>query len=171
MPNLRTVASLFACAAFLTCTGVAHGQSSKVALVQRIAEAQGLLELFDQQLVQQREATRAYALRMFEDGVREAGGEPNERERQAFERLIARSSELFTSRELVAAWVAEYGQGLTNEDLEGILKYYLSPIGKKDVAASKMAMVRFSTWMSEQGQQRSGSLISSFAAELKAARQ
>jgi hypothetical protein len=37
------------------------------AAVQKIAVAQGLTEIFDQQLAQQREATKTYATKLFED--------------------------------------------------------------------------------------------------------
>jgi hypothetical protein len=169
--NFKSLASCLLATLLFFGAGHAHAQSDKSALIQRIAEAQGLLELIDQQLVQQREVTRAGALKMFEDSVRQVGGEPSDRERQAFERLVSRSSNMFSAKELVAVWVAEYGKDLSVQELNAMLKYYLSPIGRKDVAASKMGMVMFSKWMAEQAQQRTADLISTFASELKAAQQ
>ena len=149
----------------------AHSQDNRASLVRQIVVAQGLLELFDQQMVQQREATRSYATRMFQDGVREAGGQSNPKEIAAFERLVSRANSVFTAQEFVDAWSAEYGKELSTSELTEILHYYESPTGRKDVAASKAAMVRFSQWAAQQGQARSASLISDFAAELKAARE
>lgn len=164
----RTFGLVFALASHFT---VAFAQDERGDLVRRIIVAQGLLEIFDQQIAQQKEATQAYANKMFEEGVRQAGGQPNDRERAAFERLVVRSSAIFTPDELVRAWAAEYGKELTTQELSLVLRYYESPIGRKDVAASKSALTRFSTWAAEQGQARTSALIADFAEELKSARQ
>ena len=97
--------------------------------------------------------------------------QPNQKELAAFERLVSRSSSVFSAQEFVDSWSAEYGKELSTAELTEILRYYESPTGKKDVSASKAAMARFSRWATQEGHARTTSLISDFAAELKAARQ
>jgi len=150
---------------------IAKAQDARASLVQRIAVAQGLTEMFEQQLSQQREATQAYVKKVYEQIIAQAGGTPNPRELAALERFVARCAELFSAREVVAAWVSHYGQDLSIQDLQEILRYYESPTGRKDARATKAAFPAFSAWMAQQGEARSTALISDFIAELRAARQ
>lgn len=159
----------FALVCVLGAGGSALAQVDKTNLVRQIIVAQGLLDFFEQQMTQQREATRASATQMFEAMFREAGGQPTPKAVTAFERLVVRSAEIFTAQELVDAWSAEYGRELSTSDLTSILAYYESPIGKKDVSASKAAMARFSQWATQQGLARSSTLLTEFISELKAA--
>ena len=146
-------------------------QDSRAALVQRIAVAQGLIELFDQQLFQQRDASQAYATKFYRDALSVSGNEPTPREKQAFDRFISRNTAMFSAKEIVDAWVGTYGKELTVQDLGDIAKYYESPIGRKDVGASKAAMPIFTAWLVQETQSRSTSLLQEFIAELRAALQ
>ncbi len=145
-------------------------QDSRTALVQKIAVAQGLTELYDQQLAQQREATKGYAAKLFDDAVAAGGGKANAKEKAALERLVAKTTEMFSGKEVAAAWVTHYGKELSLQDLKAILAYYESPIGRKDVAATKLAMPAFSSWMAQETQTRATSLLTEFVSELQAAR-
>ena len=145
-------------------------QDGRAVLVQKIAVAQGLIEIFDQQLAQQREATKGYAQKMFEEAVSAGGGQANPKEKAALDKLAVRSGEMFSGREIAAAWVASYGKELSVQDLQAILSYYESPIGRKDVAANKAAMPAFSSWMAKEAQGRTTSLLREFLSELQAAR-
>ena len=145
-------------------------QESRATLVERIAAAQGLTEIFDQQLEQQREAVKGYAVKLFEEAVAAGGGQANPKEKAALDKLATQSAALFSGKEVTAAWIANYGKGLSLEDLRTILGYYESPIGRKDVAATKAAMPAFSAWMTEEAGVRSTSLIKEFVSELQAAR-
>lgn len=168
MQFIRFVAWL-AIAATTTMSPPAFAQAEKQALIQKIAVAQGLLDMFDQQLAQQQQASQVLGAKMLEDVVRQAGGTDNDRARKALERFVSRSAQLFSAQELVGAWSADYGKGLSVTDLQGILSYYESPIGKKDVAASKAALVSFSNWMNERAQSRLTPLLNDYLKELKAA--
>lgn len=148
----------------------ASAQDARTALVQKIAAAQGLTEIFDQQLAQQREATKGYASKLFDQAVAAGGGQANQKEKAALESFVSKASDMFSGKEVSAAWVAHYGKDLSLQDLQAILSYYESPVGRKDVAATKSAMPAFSSWMAEEAQSRATSLLKDFVAELQAAR-
>jgi|APAra7269096613_1048513.scaffolds.fasta_scaffold00106_119 hypothetical protein len=162
--------------AFITAVLIASGTSNAMAedprtlLVQRIAVAQGLNELFDQQMIQQREATKGFAAKVFEQAVAQSGGQANQKERAAFEKMTERAAEMFSGKEIVSAWVESYGKDLALQDLQAILTYYESPVGRKDVAATKAAMPAFTAWLSGEAQARATTLVNEFMAELQAAR-
>lgn len=145
-------------------------QDGRAELVQKIAAAQGLTEIFDQQLAQQRESTKGYAQKMFEEAIAAGGGQANPKEIAALDKLAMRAGEMFSGREIAAAWVANYGQELSVQDLQAILNYYESPTGRKDVAANKAAMPAFTSWMAKEAQGRATSLLREFLSELQAAR-
>jgi hypothetical protein len=146
-------------------------QDTRTVLVQKIAVAQGLTELVDQQLAQQHEATKEYAAKLFEEAVTAGGGQANPEEQAAFDKFVARTGEIFSGKEFTAAWVTHYGKELSLQDLQAILSYYESPVGRKDVAATKSAMPAFSSWILQEGQTRVEPLLKAFIAELQAARE
>ena len=160
------VASIFAC----YCT-TSHGQEEKTRLVQRIAAAQGLTDMLDQILVQQKTLAGQQADRTLEEATRQGKAVVNEKARAAFTRLKQRSADTFASEEIVEAWASEYAKELSIQELTSILQYYESSAGRKDVAASKAAFWRFTAWCAQQSQVRMTPILADFMAELEAARQ
>jgi hypothetical protein len=147
-----------------------HAQDARSELVRKIAASQGLLEMFDQQITQQRESVKGYASDIFQRAVTDSGGQANEKERAAFERFVGKTATIFSASEMEAAWIASYGKDLTVDDLAAILRYYESPIGRKDVAANKLAMVSFSAWASREGRARATALLQGLILDLQEAR-
>lgn len=147
----------------------AVAQDARTALIQKIAVAQGLTEIFDEQLMQQREAIKAYAEKLFQEAAAARGGQANPKEEAAFKKFAGRVGEMFSGKEVASEWVKYYGKDLTLQELRAILNYYESPVGRKDVAATKSAMPAFSSWMAQEAQVRATALLKDFAADLQAA--
>jgi len=154
----------------LSCALAAHAnaQDERTTLISRIVSAQGLMEMFDLQMSQQKETVQGYATQLFAKTMRDFGGQPTARQRAALERLAIRSAVIFSAQELVAAWSAQYGKELSLDDLLEILRYYESPVGRRDVAASKTAMSAFTQWVAQESQVRASVILADFASELKA---
>jgi hypothetical protein len=155
--------------ALMTLQTKAFAQDQRIEIVKKLVEAQGLKEMFDDQLSQSRNASKKMGEQMYAKTLAAAGGVENARHKAAFERYAAKSTALFSSDEIVARWSALYGQSLTEKELTAILAYYQSPVGKKDVAASKIAMSPLFSWMTEQMQSRIGKHIEVFLQELNEA--
>lgn len=144
-------------------------QSSRAELVQRIAAAQGLDRIFEAQLAQQRDAILAFGQDAFDKLAppgSAAAADP--KARAAFERYARRSATLFTGEEYLAVWARGYGaSALTEDDLKAILAYYESPAGKKDGAASQIAMQGFTTWLLQQSEARANASVDQLRKELR----
>lgn len=166
---MKTFVLASALSILLFATSSALAQDERNGLVQRVAAAQGLEEMFAQQIAAQRDSMKAYASKLFEQAIAEAGGQANAKHKAAFERFITKVSTVFSPKEITEAWVSAYGKDLSDQELQEVLKYYQSPIGQKDVAASKAAMVTYSTWINQESQTRVTPLLKSFVQELQAA--
>jgi hypothetical protein len=141
---------------------------SRADLVRRIAEAQGLPALFEQQAEQQREGLRAAGTQLFDDAMARTATTPGPMARQALDRFKQRAGTAFTAAELTAAWARAYGESsLTDEELKAILAWYASPVGKKDGAAAQSAMKAFGAAIAEQQQQRGQDALDKLAADLR----
>jgi len=146
-------------------------EASRQAKIAQILEAQGLHQMFQQQLEQAKESAVEFGKDIFrkllsEDGISES--KENPALEQVFAKYLERSAALFSAEELVATWSAFYGKDLSEADLDKILAYYKSPVGKKDVRASQAAMVDFSRVMDTEGQKRLNEAIGQLMADLKA---
>lgn len=144
-------------------------QETRAELVQKIAAAQGLEEMFEQQISAQRDSFKSYASKIVEQAAAEAGGQINAKQLAAFENFVAKVTTLFSPKEITATWTAAYGKNLSDQELREVLKYYQSPIGKKDVSASKAAMIAFSTWINHETQARVSPLLKTLVQEVRAA--
>ena len=149
--KLDAIMRILSIAAFVVVSmcSVAHAQDERAGLVLRIANAQGLNEIFEQQLTQQRDSTKVYVQQLYQRIILEAGGQENPKALAAFERFVAKTADIFTAQELSTAWVSVYGSALSIDELKRILSYYESPIGKKDVAAAKLGMQSFGVWAAQ----------------------
>ena len=152
-------------AATLLSTSFAFADEQRDELVRRIADAQGITEIIDQQQEQGRVALQAYAAKMLDEA---SGGKATPQHKAAFEKFVARSAQMFSAKEITAAWASQYGRDLSIQDLQDILRYYESPLGQRELASVKRAMPAFMQWISAEGQARGTVLIQDFIAELRA---
>ena len=168
--NIFITTLLFIYALFL---GTANAQIDKrLNIVQQIVAAQGLTEMFDQQLELQKQSLQTEVSQLFNKILSDAGARPpNQKEQEALDRLSVRSREIFTGKEIVAVWASEYGKNLSDADLVGILNFYESKIGKSDVAASKSALNVLTVWMLDQYRAKSNALLETFMRDMQSANQ
>jgi hypothetical protein len=60
-----------------------------------------------------------------------------------FRPSMHRNQSPLTARDLVDMWAKYYGAKFSDDELDGILKYYQSPLGQKEVLASREAMTDY----------------------------
>ncbi|MBL8469413.1 DUF2059 domain-containing protein [Methyloversatilis discipulorum] len=151
----------------------AHAEDTvRQAKISQIVEAQGLRQMFEQQLNQSQAAAadlgkNLYRKMLLESGIPE--GQENPKLENVFTQYLQRCAAMFSAQELVETWSSFYGKDLSEADLDNILAYYTSPAGKKDVSASKSAMVRFSQTISRESQARMNESIEQFMSDLRSA--
>ena len=151
--------------------GAVADEATRREKITRIVEAQGLDQMFQQQLDQGKASASDIGISIVQKMLAETGapqGQANPRLEQVFQRYMERCAAMFSAKELVDMWSRFYGKDLTESELDQILAYYQSPVGKKDVFASQAAMAGFSKTMNTQGQERLEASISQLMADLKA---
>lgn len=154
-------------------SSLAHaGGATQQAKIAQIVEAQGLQQMFQQQLDQAKTSASEMGKSVYQKIIAESGdtkGSPNPKLERIFTNYIERCALMFSAKELVDTWASFYGNGLSDKELDEILAYYKSPTGKKDVLASQAAMSSFSQLMAVEGQKRLNASIGQLMAEMKAA--
>ena len=159
--------SLAVAAAIGISTSSSFAQDTRVELIERISAAQGVTDMFEQQIAQQQKSLQGYGAKLMNDAAAHNGGQPGDQDKAVFERFVGRAAGMFSAKELSAKWIENYGTNLSTDDLGEILKYYESPVGKRDAAASQAAMAAFSEWMANEAQTRTTALVSELLKELQ----
>lgn len=147
-------------------------ESTRQAKISKIMEAQGLQQMFQQQLDQSKAQASDFGKNLYRKMLSESGiadGQENPKLERVFAQYIEHCSTMFTAKEFVETWSRFYGSNLSEAELEKILAYYKSSVGKKDIAASQAAMLGFSQVISAESQKRMNDSIGQLMADLKAA--
>jgi hypothetical protein len=127
----------------------ATGRDEKV---REIMKAQGLMETFEQQIGAGRERTQRMATDML-DRMMSSLNPPEEFQREAkaaYGDFLEAAQPHWTAQDLVGTWAKYYGPELSDEELDQILQYYRSPVGQKEVTASREAMVGYRKELAER---------------------
>ena len=147
-------------------------EAARQAKIAQIIEAQGLQQMFQQQLDQSKAAAADIGKNLYRKMLAESGiteGQENPELEKVFAKYMERCATMFSAKELVATWSSFYGKDLSEADLTKILAYYKSPVGRKDVLASQSAMAGFSQAMAVEGEKRMSASIGQLMADLKTA--
>ncbi|AMP75816.1 DUF2059 domain-containing protein [Ralstonia solanacearum] len=113
--------------------------------IQKLMQAQGLSQMLEQQMASSREFSRKQADRMVTQVL--AGMAPSadfrKRFQSAVEALVADLQPSWSAGEMVAIWSQQFGTKFTDEELDQLIAFYTSPLGRKEVAASREALPAF----------------------------
>jgi hypothetical protein len=115
------------------------------AKIRALMEAQGLLETFEQQLQISKEHGRKQSEQVLNQLM--AGLNPSPkfvaRFRSATDEYIRALDPAWTAQDIVNVWAKYYGSRFTDQELDALLAHYSSPLGKKEVAAGRVALPKF----------------------------
>jgi hypothetical protein len=152
--------SLFALAFLLSLVTTTSAQDRRIDLLKRLATAQGITATFElQHLVERDQAHREFE-RMFPDSSADGRKLLEKMEVQAArERYEASRAEIFSRDELLAHWVESYGRNLPTEDIETMVSYYESPVGRRDTAAAQAGRTELARWVQQERARRSAVLF------------
>jgi len=148
------------------------GDDARQDKIARILEAQGLEQTFQQQLERSNTSARDVGESVYRTFLlKNAGpdGKANPLLEGIFRSYLERSARLFSARELVNSYASYYGLGMSDADLDAVLAYYTSSVGRRDTASSQAAMAGFSDTMAAEGEKRLNASIGRLMFELKAA--
>ncbi|AXV84556.1 DUF2059 domain-containing protein (plasmid) [Ralstonia syzygii subsp. celebesensis] len=113
--------------------------------IQKLMQAQGLSQMFEQQIASGREFSRKQADRMMAQVLAGMNADAAYRKRfkDAMEAFIADMQPSWSAGEMVAIWSRLFGAKFTDEELDQLIAFYTSPLGQKEVAASRDALPAF----------------------------
>lgn len=148
------------------------GNDTRQEKIARILEAQGLEQTFRQQLDHSTASAREIGESVYRTFLlknADPDGRANPLLEGIFRQYLERSARLFSARELVDSYASYYGLGMTDADLDAVLAYYTSSVGRRDTASAQAAMAGFSDAMAAEGEKRLNTSIGRLMFELKAA--
>ncbi len=158
-------------AALLVCTHASADEASKRAKIGKLAAAQGLEQMFQQQLDASKTSMKDMGTKMLRSlaDPKAPRSEEDKKIQPILNRFMAEVSNMFTGKELADLWAKHYGANLTEDEVDKILAYYLSPIGQKDVKASQAAMGGFMTTFNQETEKRALKILGKLKTEIEAA--
>ena len=133
----RVLAFVVAC--LLISSASAEDRNAKI---RALMEAQGLLTSMQQQLASGRERGKAIAHQMMENAFKDLVPDAATQQKmtQAANQFIDEVQSPITAADIVAIWSEAYGSKFTDEELDGLLAYYRSPLAQKEVQISRQAV-------------------------------
>ncbi|APV50406.1 hypothetical protein BWI17_12300 [Betaproteobacteria bacterium GR16-43] len=136
--------------------------------VRELMEAQGLLAMFAQQMELGAQQGRAQANQMLDQMLSSLSPTPEfaARFRKASDNFIAALSAPWSAQDLVDQWAIAYGVEFTDQELDQLLKYYRSPLGKKDVLVTQTALPKLFAYLAERSKPIAESATRKYIADL-----
>jgi len=148
-----------------------HAQGiTKEAKLKELMKLQGLYEMIEQQQRYIQEQAKAIGPRMLDQLRKQVPGNDKaviDELEGAYFRFMAAAKSPWTVQEAVDAWAKYYGDQVTDSELDKILEFNRSPIGQKDVAASKNALPKWSAYFATKNQQVLETATNAYIEDLK----
>lgn len=138
--------------------------------IKTLMQAQGLLATFEQQLALGRQQNREQGQLMLDQFMTNLNPPPEYRAQfeAAFDKYLQALSSPWSADELVAVWARHFGGKFTSVELEQLIAFYSSDLGQKEVAASRAALIQFSTHFAEAAKPLVETTFQDFSNDLQA---
>lgn len=156
--------------AFLMMMSFLAHPADRQAKVGELMEAQGLLAMMEEQMAAGREQMRVQSKQMLDQmmGGLKPPPEFQGRLRDVSEKFLKAIEPTVTPQDIVAQWSVAYGSQFTDQELDGLLAYYKSPLGRKDVAAAQRAMPALMAYVNQRTQPVIERATRQYAADIEA---
>ena len=138
--------------------------------IAEIVKAQGVYQQFDDLIQQSKASTNKFLEESYArilDDLDVPNARNNPKFVAAFRRFSDKATNLWTADDLLAVWTRNYGRNLSDSELDQILAYYKSPLGRKDIAAQQSALVGLSRALTSETKERLEPHIKALTNELK----
>lgn len=154
---------------FLLLVSTACFSQDRNAKVRTLMEVQGLLAMFQQQMDAGKQQNRDQAKQMLDQLM--SGLNPSQeykvRLRRAADEFTKARESPWTAQEIVDVWAKSYGTSFTDKELDQLLAFYTSPLGKKDIAASHKTMPMLNTYLVDKSKPLIERATAKFVADLQ----
>ena len=85
----------------------------------------------------------------------------------ALDRYTKSANGGWTTSEAVAEWERLYGSELSAEDVTKVLEFYKSPVGQKDIAATKAAVPKWGAFFTQRSTDTMNRAMKAYVAEVE----
>jgi hypothetical protein len=98
---------------------------------------------------------------------------PNKEFRERFDKaymgFIAKLQDNWTAQQIVDVWAKLYGARFTDQELNQLISFYTSEIGKKDIQATKETMIEFTRHFQKESRPIMEKALNEYIKELRLA--
>ncbi len=85
----------------------------------------------------------------------------------AVKKFMSKLQGNWTAKEIVAVWAKYYAPKFTESELDQLIAFYTSDIGKKEIQASKIAVVEFTNHFQKENETIMENAINDYITDLK----
>lgn len=86
---------------------------------------------------------------------------------EAYKNYMKKVATPWSAQEIVDVWAKYYGPNFTEEELDKLIEFYTSDLGKKDVAATKLALAQFTEHFQREAQPIHANATKEYIEDLK----
>lgn len=137
--------------------------------IKTLMEAQGLVEMFENQVKIAEAQGGKMGYQIMQRMLSQV--DPNDkfmsRFKAASDDLMKKLKLPFGANEIISAWGDYYGKKFSDDELNQLIEFYTSPLGKKEVLASRLAVVEFTKHFQKLSEPIFKSAIQGYVEELK----
>ena len=143
--------------------------ADNTAKIEELMRAQGVLEMWQQQIKMGEVESKKQADKMLEQFMSQLSPskEFTDRFNKASKKFIEKLQGNWTAKEIVAVWAKYYGPKFTEPELDQLIEFYTSDIGQKEVQAGKVAVVEFTRYFQKENEAIMKSAINDYISDLK----
>jgi uncharacterized protein DUF2059 len=134
-----------------------------------LVKAQGLLESWQYQIDVSRKQEREYGKDMMDKFLQKMNpnAEYTKRFQKAYEKFLLNSEYPGDAQAMVEVWAKLFGPRFTDDELDELIRFYTSELGKKEVAAVKETLVEFDEQLIGESKARIDKAIKEYIEELQ----
>lgn len=131
--------------------GYANERESKI---ETLMKAQGLFTVFKDQIRIGEAQGKQMGIQIMQQLMAKIN--PNDqfklKFKSAYDLLMKKLKAPWGERDTIRVWTDKYGKHFSDDELDQLITFYTSPLGKKEVASSKSALVEFTKHFQKLGQ-------------------
>ncbi len=149
--------------------GAVSASQDTTAKVETLMRAQGLLDMWQEQIEMGKREGEKQAKLAIDQMLSQLN--PNEEYRNRFEgafmKFMDKMQGNWTAKQIVDVWASYYGPRFTEAELDQLIEFYTSDIGRKDVQATKETMVDFTQYFQREYQPIMSAALNEYIQDLK----
>jgi hypothetical protein len=136
-----------------------------------LMKAQGLIEIFEEQIELREIQAEQHAKQTLEQVISQLKLDDSFMKpfEEAYNSFIKKIQSPWSAEDIVDVWAEFYGEGFTDKELDELISFYTSEVGKKEIRVSKEALIKYTEHFQELGQPIMKKAMDEYLIDLKSA--